>query len=78
MRSTSSAATGWSGRPFIEFLCEVDRLLHERYGITADDLDAVAAAQEAGETPEEHVAWLAEHYDLCPLPGTEQRGEAIC
>ena len=49
-------------------MCEVDRLLHERYGITADDLDAVAAAQEAGETPEEHVAWLAEHYELCPLP----------
>ena len=78
MRCTSTAPIEWGSRPFIEFLCEVDRLLHERYGITADDLDAVAAAQEAGETPEEHVAWLAERYDLCPLPGTEKRGEAIC
>ena len=78
MRSTSSAGSGWSGRPFIEFLCEVDRLLHERYGITADDLDAVAVAQEAEETPEEYVAWLAERYDLCPLSGTEKQGEAIC
>jgi hypothetical protein len=49
----------WRDRPFIDYLCEVDRLLHERYGITADDLDAVAAAQEAGETPREHVAWQA-------------------
>ena len=30
--------------------------------------DAVAAAQEAGDTPAEHVAWIAEHYDLQPLP----------
>ena len=78
MKCTSTAPTEWGDRPFIEFLCEVDRLLHERYGITADDLDAVAAAQEAGDSPEEHVAWLAEHYDLCPLPGTQKRGEAIC
>ena len=77
MKCTSTAPTEWGDRPFIEFLCEVDRLLHERYGITAEDLDAVAAAQEAGETPEEHVAWLAERYDLCPLP-TKKRGEAIC
>ena len=78
MKCASSAVIGWSDRPFIEYMCEVDRLLHEQYGITAEDLDAVAAAQEAGETPEEHVAWLAEHYDLCPLPGTKKRGEAIC
>lgn len=78
MKSILSAATGWSDCPFVEYMCEVDRFLCERYGITADDLDAVAAAQEAGETPEEHVAWLAERYDLCPLPGTEKRGEAIC
>ena len=76
MMCTSSAVIGWSDRPFIEFLCEADRL--ERYGITADDLDAVAAAQEAGETPEEHVAWVAERYELCPLPGNETRGEAVC
>ena len=68
MTCTSAAPTDWGSRPLVEFMCEVDRLLHERYGITTDDLDAVAAAQEAGETPEEHVAWLAEHYELCPLP----------
>ena len=68
MKCTSTAPTEWDSRPFIEFLSEVDRLLHERYGITAEDLDAVAAAQEAGDTPQEHVDWIAEHYDLEPLP----------
>ena len=58
----------WTERPFVEYMCEVDRLLHERYGIASEDLDAVAAAQEAGESPDEHVEWLAEHYDLEPLP----------
>lgn len=68
MKSTLSDATGWSDRPFIDYLCEVDRLLHERYGIESVDLDAVAAAQEAGETPQEHVELIAERYDLEPLP----------
>ena len=68
MKSKSCAATAWADRPFVEYMCEVDRLLHERYGITAEDLDAVAAAQEAGESPEEHVEWLAAHYGLEPLP----------
>ena len=58
MKSTLSDATGWSDRPFIDYLCEVDRLLHERYGIESVDLDAVTAAQEAGETPQELVACL--------------------
>ena len=78
MRSTSIAPTDWANRPFIEFLCEVDRLLHELYGITSEDLDAIAVAQEAGETPEEYVEWLAEHYGLCPLPGAELRGGVPC
>ena len=68
MRCTSTAPTDWGNRPFIEFLCEVDRLLHKRYGIESVDLEAVAAAQEAGETPQEHVDWIAERYDLAPLP----------
>ena len=68
MRCTSTAPTDWGSRPFVEYMCEVDRLLHELYGITAEDLDAVAAAQEAGDTPQEHVDWIAEHYDLEPLP----------
>ncbi len=58
----------WSERPYIVFLYEVDRLLYDQYGITADDLSAVAAAQEAGNTPQDHVNWIAEHYDLEPLP----------
>ena len=60
--------SAWSERPFVEYMCEVDRLLYEQYGITADDLDAVAAAQEAGDSPQEHVGWIAEHCDLEPLP----------
>jgi hypothetical protein len=58
----------WAERPFIEYLCEVDRLLHEQFGIESVDLEFVAAAQEARETPQEHVDWIAEHYDLEPLP----------
>ena len=58
----------WSERPFIDYLCEVDSLLHGQYGIESEDLDAVAAAQEAGDTPQEHVDWIAEHYQLEPLP----------
>ena len=58
----------WSERPFVEYMCEVDRLLHERYGLDVEDLDAVASAQEDGESPEEHVEWLADHYGLEPLP----------
>ena len=68
MKCISSAPTDWGDRPFVDYMCEVDRLLHEQFGITADDLDAVAAAQEAGDTPQEHVDWIAEHYDLEPLP----------
>ena len=78
MKCTSSTPTEWGARPFVEYMCEVDRLLHERYGITAEDLDAVAAAQEAGETPEQHVEWLAERYDLCPLPSAEMGGGVPC
>lgn len=60
--------SAWSECPFVEYMCEVDRLLYAQYGIAADDLDAVAAAQEAGDSPQEHVDWIAEHYDLEPLP----------
>ena len=58
----------WSECAYIDYLSEVDRLLHEQFGVTADNLDAVAAAQEAGDSPQEHVDWIAEHYDLEPLP----------
>lgn len=54
MKNVSSAATGWTERPFIEYMCEVDRLLHERYSIAAEDLGSVAAGQEAGKTPPGH------------------------
>ena len=78
MKCISNAPTEWGDRPFVDYMCEVDWLLHEQYGITAEDLDAVAAAQEAGETPEEHVAWVAERYDLCPLSGVEIGGGVLC
>jgi len=52
--------------PFIDYLNAVDDLLEARYGITSNDVDmqGIAQAQEQGWTPEEHVEWLAEHYDL--------------
>lgn len=58
----------WCERPFVEYMCEVDRLLHGQYGIESVDLEAVAAAQEADETPQGHVDWIAAHYELEPLP----------
>lgn len=60
----------WSNRPYIEFLREVDRLLYEQYGITTDDtgMEIVGASQEAGIKPQEHVDWLAERFNLEPLP----------
>jgi hypothetical protein len=58
----------WGDTPFVEYLCEVDRLLHEQHGITAEDLDAAAAAQEAGESPQEHADWIAENRAIGPLP----------
>jgi hypothetical protein len=60
-------SVAWCERPYIEYLCEVDRLLHEQYGIESVDLEAVAVAQEDGDTPQEHVDWIAEHYDLQPV-----------
>ena len=68
MPTKTAAKPSWSECAFIDYMCEVDRLLHEQYGITADDLDAVAVAQEAGDSPQEHVDWIVEHYHLEPLP----------
>lgn len=58
----------WSECAYIDYLSEVDRLLYEQYGITADDLDAVAAAQESGDTPQEHADWIAERHRSAPCP----------
>ena len=60
----------WINRSYMDYLIEVDWLLQDRYGITTDDtdLDMVAAAQEAGATPQDHVDWMAKYYDLQPLP----------
>ena len=69
MKYSPTAPVDWGCRPFIDYLCEVDRLLYEQYGITSDNLDRVAAAQEDGDAPQEHVDWLADHDDLCPLGG---------
>lgn len=68
MPTKTTTQSCWGECAFIDFVCEVDRLLHERYGITSDDLDAIAEAQESGDSPQEHVDWIAEHYDLEPLP----------
>lgn len=78
MKRISPVSADWAERPFVEYVSEVDRLLYARYGITADDLDGVAAAQEAGDSPEVYVAWLAEHYDLCPLPSVGTIGGMVC
>jgi len=58
--------------PFIDYLNAVDDLLQARYGVTSLDADLkqVAAAQDAGQTPETFVDWFGEHYDLTPLPKT--------
>jgi hypothetical protein len=62
--------TNWMNRPYIEFLSEVDRLLEKQFGITTADAgqSGIASSQEAGESPQDHVDWLAEHFDLEPLP----------
>lgn len=67
---TKSKPSAWMERPYIDYLSEVDRLLYDQYGITTDDTDLsmVASSQEAGDSPQDHVNWLAEHYDLQPLP----------
>jgi hypothetical protein len=61
-----SKSINWQERPFIEFLNTTDALLEKRYGITSNDtsIELIAAAQEAGETPEEIVAFIGEKYDL--------------
>lgn len=76
MKTKPNTPVCWGTSPFVDFLCEVDRLLHEQYGIESIDLEAVAAAQEAGESPQEHVVWIAGHYDLGPLPRAED-GKAV-
>jgi len=50
---------------FIDYLNAVDDLLEQRFGITTNDcgVDHAARAQEAGDTPEQFVAWLGEEYD---------------
>ena len=60
----------WTERSYMDYLIEVDWLLQRLFGITTDDTDLamVAAAQEAGDTPQEHVDWIAEHFNLEPLP----------
>ena len=35
MPVVESVPDDWSERPFVDYLCEVDRLLHELYGITS-------------------------------------------
>ena len=70
MRDPMSRKARWSTRPYIEFLCEVDRLLYEQYGVTIDDtgMEIVAGSQESGESPQDAADWYAEHFKLQPIP----------
>ena len=68
MTPTRMPPACWDDAPFVDYMCEVDRLLYEQYGIGSDDLVAVAVAQEAGDSPQEHVDWIAEHYGLERIP----------
>jgi hypothetical protein len=56
--------------PFIDYLNAVDDLLEVRFGLTSRDadLEQIAAAQDAGETPEQFVEWFGEHHALEPMP----------
>ena len=58
----------WSKRPFIDFLNAVDDRLERIYGITSRDtnMDLIAAAHEAGETPGACAAQIGEKYCLTP------------
>lgn len=56
--------------PFIDYLNAVDDLLEKYCGITSNDcgVEQIAQAQDAGDTPEQCVSWLAEKYDLEKIP----------
>lgn len=52
---------------FIDYVNEVERLLKEQFGVCLDDatdLDGVAAAQEAGESPQSFMEWLGDKYGM--------------
>jgi hypothetical protein len=53
--------------PFIDYVNEVERLLKEQFGVCLDDatdLDGVAVAQEAGESPQSFVELLGDKYGM--------------
>lgn len=55
--------TPWQDRAFIEYLDALDDILELRFARTSrqDELDQVAATQEAGDTPEECARCLGTH-----------------
>ena len=58
---------------FLDYLNEVDAILESQFGVTSSDgdMEGIATAQEAGDTPAQHAAWLAAHHNLQPLHHTE-------
>lgn len=52
--------TEWSTLPFIDYLDAVDALLEQCISRTStqDELEEIAAAQEAGDNPEACTAYL--------------------
>ena len=56
--------------PFIDYVNAVEDELESIYSITLGDagieLEQLAHAQEAGESPSEWVDWFAEKWDLIP------------
>lgn len=56
--------TQWGDVPFIDYVNAVDDVLEDQYGMTSDnaDMEQIAAAQEAGDTPAQCVQWLAEYH----------------
>ena len=57
---------------FLDYLNEVDAFLEAEFGVTSSDgdMEGIATAQEAGDTPAQHAAWLAAHHTLQPVHPT--------
>ena len=62
------SATDPADMPFIDYVNAVEDELERVYGLSIFDpgieFDELAAAQEAGESPSEWVAWFGQKHDL--------------
>jgi len=70
------SATDPADMPFIDYVNAIeDELLHVYYLTLGDagvELDELAHAQEAGESPSEWVEWFASKYALIHWPSWER------